>query len=309
MIKNVTLTPVEARSVTSSGAKIPFDVRSILDGDVRRYGGLWKAEGYEARIENWNLLAEENATHAAAAARNEAAEERKTAPNIEFLARHLEPGMRVLDVGCGYGRMAKFLMSRMAFAAYVGVDSSSVMLAKFGARYVASPAEGRTPILLINADIDRLPVRDAAIDACIVSAVFLHNHKDVTKAAVAEIRRVLRPGGKLLVIDSFPNAVSLTGLQGLAYLSYLKTIGEERKNGPVRYFSRGEVLDLLRDFSRVTVLKNGFSLYPKTILGMPKSLRWHFRRGHDLLHGFLRRHLPKRLQAAFCTHFDVVART
>ncbi len=284
--------------------------RLILSEPIEPGGAWWwRTPGYKTGIENWNELANENEIHAAVSAVDEVSESRKTQSSIEFVLAHAKPGTRVLDLGCGYGRVAKYLLPRTVFEAYVGVDSSLVMMQKFHERYAASPPEQRTPLLLVHGDIDRLPIREASMDLCIVSAVFLHNHKDVTRKAIDEIRRVLKPGGTLLVMGSFPNALSLTGLQGWCFLTYLKIVGHARKNGPVRYFTPREIKAMLKGFKNVALRPSGFSLYPKTILGLPEPLWRKHRRLHDAIHGFLGRHVPKRLQDLFCAYFNVVAET
>ncbi len=281
--------------------------RELLAEPIERADFYWHAPEYRSSLENWNALATENEVHAAISARDEKAEQKKSRKDIAFVTTHAGPGGRLLDVGCGYGRLAKYLLPSVAFEAYVGLDSSRVMLGKFQERYAARPEEQTTPLVLVQADIDRLPLRDGSIDCCVVSAVFLHNHKDVTRRSIGEIVRVLKPGGKLLAIGSFPNAQSLTGLQGWAFLRYLRWRGQEKKNGPVRYFSRVEILGLLDGFTDVAFYPSGFSVYPKMLLGLPAFLRWHYRRFYDILHGFLRHHLPKPVQDIFCVYHDVVA--
>ncbi|MEK7545958.1 MAG: class I SAM-dependent methyltransferase [Patescibacteria group bacterium] len=279
----------------------------ILAPHVRRHRAFWTTDDRENEGGNWDALAAENEIHAAISTFNEAKEERKSRENVAFLMGRLSPGTRVLDLGCGYGRLAKYLLPGMRFEAYVGVDCSPVMLKKFHERYAASEAERATPLVLALGDIDRIPLKDATIDACIVSAVYLHNHKDVTRRSIAEIRRVLRPGGRVMVISSFPSTRGLTGLQGWAYLSCLRLIGQGRKNGPVRYFTRREVAELFAGFRDAVIHPFGFSVLPKTILGLPTAWQVRYRRFYDRLHAFLERRLPEPVRAFFCVHFDVVA--
>ncbi len=278
----------------------------LADGLVRT-GPYWSQQSLSAESAHWDGLATENEIHAAISTFSEKKEELKSREMVQSVLQHVAPGERLLDLGCGYGRIAKYLLPLVRLGAYVGVDCSPVMLKKFHERYAASDAERTTPLVLVRGDIDRIPLQDASIDTAIVSAVYLHNHKDVTRASIAEIHRVLKPGGRLLVLSSFPNSQNLTGLQGWAFLSYLKLRGEGRKNGPVRYFARREIENLLSEFKNVTIQPMGFSVLPKTILGMPVGWRFPYRRFYDRVHAFLERRVSTAFRRAFCVYFDVVA--
>lgn len=304
MIGNVaTKTSIEITSATASGTE-----HRVLSENLERHGAYWASPDIEAESRHWNDLATDNEIHAAISTFNEAKEELKSRESVEFVLENVADGEVVLDLGCGYGRLAKYLLPVRTLTAYIGVDCSPVMLKKFHERYAATDVERTTPLVLVRGDIDRIPLQDASVDACIVSAVFLHNHKDVTRASIVEILRVLKPGGRVLVLSSFPNGRSLTGLQGWAFLAYLKLRGQGRKNGPVRYFGRAETGRLFEGFGRVSIRSSGFSVLPKTVLGMPKGMHRAYRRFYDRVHAVLERRLSSAVRAAFCVHFDVVAR-
>lgn len=114
---------------------------------------------------------------------------REVAGIIELLA--LPVGARVLDAPCGWGRHTELLAT--AGCAAVGVDLSFALLLR--------AARQATAARYAACDIRALPFRGASFDAVInvftSLGLFLHDEDDV--AALREARRVLRPGGTLLL--------------------------------------------------------------------------------------------------------------
>jgi ubiquinone/menaquinone biosynthesis C-methylase UbiE len=105
------------------------------------------------------------------------------------------PGERVLDVGCGPGFYVAELLERVGpRGAVVGVDSSPQMLGLASRR-----CEQRGEVAFHQAEATSLPVDDAGFDA-VLSVQVLEYVPDVA-AALAEMHRALRPGGRLVVWD------------------------------------------------------------------------------------------------------------
>lgn len=98
-------------------------------------------------------------------------------------------GLRVLDVGCGTGQSRRIYAGHAGL--YVGIDLSQGALRLARARFPES--------IWINADATRLPFADASFDIVAFSSV-LHHIPDYGPA-LAEARRVLRPGGWVWAFD------------------------------------------------------------------------------------------------------------
>jgi SAM-dependent methyltransferase len=102
----------------------------------------------------------------------------------------------VLDLGCGTANLLPRLGEWGArVERYAGADLSPEMLLGGAPRASAAPF----PAALFAADAAALPLRDASFDT-VVSASTLHDWADPA-GALAEARRVLRPGGRLLLLD------------------------------------------------------------------------------------------------------------
>ncbi len=104
-----------------------------------------------------------------------------------------EPG-RLLDIGTGTGRVLELLAPRVRQG--LGVDASKAMLALARAR-LSHPGLAHCAVRL--ADMYRLPLGDATFDTAVLQMV-LHYAEDPA-GAMEEAARVLRPGGRLIVID------------------------------------------------------------------------------------------------------------
>lgn len=107
----------------------------------------------------------------------------------EMLRRHAEPGGRLLDVGCGDGRLLTTVEGH--FAELTGVDISPVAIEE-ARRHL----DGRATLL--EASVEALPFAAGAFDAVACLAVIEHVFDPYQ--AVAELRRVVGHGGTVVVV-------------------------------------------------------------------------------------------------------------
>ncbi|WP_375258413.1 class I SAM-dependent methyltransferase [Citreimonas sp.] len=99
----------------------------------------------------------------------------------------LAPGARILDLGCGVGRHALWLAAR-------GFDVVALDAAERGLAEIDRAGAVET----VLARMDALPFEDHAFDHVLSWNVIYHGDEDVLLRTIAEIRRVLKPGGTFL---------------------------------------------------------------------------------------------------------------
>ncbi|MGW5385904.1 class I SAM-dependent methyltransferase [Nocardia sp. NPDC003963] len=130
---------------------------------------------------------------------------------VWFLGRHrrliaelvrtsgASPGDDAVDIGCGPGKLVRALGSRVGTQGSVtGIDPSGSAVAynqgrddRRNHRYVQAPAQD-------------LPLADASVDVVTCTFVMHHIPEEHRAAAISEMWRVLRPGGRLLLADAHP---------------------------------------------------------------------------------------------------------
>jgi SAM-dependent methyltransferase len=127
----------------------------------------------------------------------------------QLASRYLPAEPTVLDLGCGCGKMARFLHLNPRLR-YVGVDVflphilwSRKAFAAAGDRFRFEHFDGYSkeynPTGRIAAADYVLPVDDASVDMVICASLFTHLLEPDARHYLAELRRVLRPGGRAMV--------------------------------------------------------------------------------------------------------------
>ena len=166
------------------------------------------------------------------------------ARSLELL--RLQPGMRVLDVGCGPGALLPALAQLVgAEGRVVGLDYAAPLLETARERVEAAGVGER--VELVAGDAHRLPFADASFDAVHVERVLMH--LEDPDAAIREMRRVTRPGGWVVAAEPDSGGVRIdhaTDPEGMALIS----------DRDLQQFRNGAIgLELYRRFARAGLVE------------------------------------------------------
>jgi demethylmenaquinone methyltransferase/2-methoxy-6-polyprenyl-1,4-benzoquinol methylase len=193
----------------------------------------------------------------------------------------VRPSDRVLDAACGTGDLA-LAFARAGPACVVGVDFAQPMLdlAHVKARRFAS-ADAVTPEFR-HADVTALPFNDASFD--VVSIAFGLRNVDRPEAALAEFRRVLAPGGRVVILEfSEPKPRWLRGLNRLyteRIMPFTASMIARDRTGAYRYLPRSvrtfagpaQLADMLTQagFVNMSSRRMTFGVCVATVAHVPK---------------------------------------
>jgi len=162
-----------------------------LWGSLAKYLGISKAE--EIKRYEPHSVGDESTYEQVAELYDEVFEDiRVRGDEWRWISRHLPkaPNLRVLDIGCGNGALLQALQPRISKG--LGVDRSAAMINQARARNV----DGDNEFFVVDAP--RLPLPDQSVDVVISLLSFRYLDWD---PIMDEIRRVLVPGGRLLLVD------------------------------------------------------------------------------------------------------------
>src|SRR5260370_742306 len=110
----------------------------------------------------------------------------------------LEPGESVLDVGCGTGTLAIAAKRYVGpTGAVYGIDASPTMPARANRK----ARKGGVDVVFKNAFAQTLPFRDAQFDAVLTTIMLHHLPWKARQQCACEMRRVLKPGGRVVAVD------------------------------------------------------------------------------------------------------------
>jgi ubiquinone/menaquinone biosynthesis C-methylase UbiE len=118
-------------------------------------------------------------------------------PLSEVFAGRDQRTLRLIDVGCGTGRFLEFVKQVWPRLPVIGMDMSEAYIAE-----ARSHLQRRGWIRLVVGKGEAIPVADQSQDAVTSIFVFHELPPDIRRAAFREFARVLKPGGRLVIIDS-----------------------------------------------------------------------------------------------------------
>ena len=143
-------------------------------------------------------------THGHGAAVLSAHSRRGAEDSAAYLLPHLNTGMDLLDVGCGPATITADLAERVAPGRVVGLDAASGALE--AARATLAERDLPAGVELTDGDVMSLPFDDGTFDVAHAHQVLQHLSDPV--GALAEMRRVTRPGGIVAVRDAVYSAMT-----------------------------------------------------------------------------------------------------
>ena len=126
------------------------------------------------------------------------------------IADEVPAGSRLLDVGCGPGEVLNRLATLAPGIETTGLDVDEAMIDRAERKAARTVARGaRTRPSFVVADVATMPFPDASFDV-VVSSYAVHHWPD-RHAGLAEMMRVLRPGGRAIVWDIAPPHATAAG--------------------------------------------------------------------------------------------------
>ena len=166
---------------------------------------------------------------------------RNAAFNAAHLLPHLKAGLRVLDFGCGPGTISMGLAKAVHPGELQGIDmeESQIEMAR-----AAAAAGGHDNACFRGGDVTALPFEDDSFDVAHCHAVLMHVPD--TQAVLAEVKRVLRPGGivscREMIGDSTFFAPDPGDLSG-AMATFLKLLEANRGHPQMGKELKGAILE------------------------------------------------------------------
>jgi ubiquinone/menaquinone biosynthesis C-methylase UbiE len=185
--------------------------------------------------------------------------------NTTWLMRYAGPGTRILDFGCGYGRILSELQTG-GYSNAIGIDFSFRMLTR---------CRSQIPdVRLVQSDGHSIPLQRHSVDVVLLFAVLTCIPQDEEQRnLLREISRVLRPGGLVYISDLFLNH-DLRNLERYdRYVGQYGTYGVFKlpEGVVVRHHTKEWIEELTSPFRRVE-----FEAFEVTTMNRNKSAAFQY---------------------------------
>lgn len=167
----------------------------------------------------------------------------------------IEPGHRVLDLGCGTATLGILVKKKYARAEVVGMDADAKVLKIARAKV----ARAGVDISFTLAMAHQLPYPDHSFDRVLTSLLFHHLSRSDKQACLIEVRRVLRPGGEFHIADFGKPDNALARLSSFLFQLF-EPAGDNFK-GLIPIFMRRAGLEKVGEPARFMTIFGVISLY------------------------------------------------
>lgn len=178
-----------------------------------------------------------------------------------FTNFNIKKNKKILDIGCGNGRHVK-LFAEQGFDVYgcdyskEGINQTKKMLKKFNLN-----------AKIKFADMTNLPYEDNFFDGIVSYGVFYYGNSKIMKKAIDELYRVLKIGGKAIIITRTNEDYRFNKGKKVEHNTYILDINETNEKGMILHFlSKEDVFEYYSKFKKIILEKNNFTLNNREIL-------------------------------------------